>query len=79
MLGFQIKPVGDVATLHLRASAARHYLCHSCPHQVSFQCKHAAIAQLGERQTEDLKVPGSIPGLGRLHFARARKVRMRPT
>ena len=26
----------------------------------------AAIAQLGERQTEDLKVPGSIPGLGSL-------------
>ena len=26
----------------------------------------AAIAQLGERQTEDLKVPGSIPGLGML-------------
>ena len=25
---------------------------------------YAAIAQLGERQTEDLKVPGSIPGLG---------------
>ena len=24
----------------------------------------AAIAQLGERQTEDLKVPGSIPGRG---------------
>ena len=24
----------------------------------------APIAQLGERQTEDLKVPGSIPGLG---------------
>ena len=24
----------------------------------------AAIAQLGERQTEDLKVPGSISGLG---------------
>ena len=24
----------------------------------------AAIAQLGERKTEDLKVPGSIPGLG---------------
>ena len=23
----------------------------------------AAIAQLGERQTEDLKIPGSIPGL----------------
>ena len=26
----------------------------------------AAIAQLGERQTEDLKVPGSIPGGGTL-------------
>ena len=24
----------------------------------------AAIAQLGERQTEDLKVPGSTPGHG---------------
>ena len=24
----------------------------------------AAIAELGERQTEDLKVPGSIPGRG---------------
>ena len=30
---------------------------------------NAAIAQLGERQTEDLKVPGSIPGLGILHSA----------
>ena len=28
------------------------------------QAATAAIAQLGERQTEDLKVPGSIPGLG---------------
>ena len=27
----------------------------------------AAIAHLGERQTEDLKVPGSIPGLGMLY------------
>ena len=26
--------------------------------------RFAAIAQLGERQTEDLKVPGSIPGGG---------------
>ena len=26
----------------------------------------AGIAQLGERQTEDLKVPGSIPGHGRI-------------
>ena len=29
----------------------------------------AAIAQLGERQTEDLKVPGSIPGHGMFMFA----------
>ena len=28
----------------------------------------AAIAQLGKRQTEDLKVPGSIPGLGIFRF-----------
>ena len=28
------------------------------------QSTRAAIAQLGERQTEDLKVPGSIPGGG---------------
>ena len=26
----------------------------------------ANLAQLGERQTEDLKVPGSIPGVGKL-------------
>ena len=32
----------------------------------------AAIAQLGERQTEDLKVPGSIPGLGIAYSLRAR-------
>ena len=34
----------------------------SCVHMLT----SAAIAQLGERQTEDLKVPGSIPGLGML-------------
>ena len=28
----------------------------------------ADIAQLGERQTEDLKVPGSIPGVGITFF-----------
>ena len=28
----------------------------------------AVIAQLGERQTEDLKVPGSIPGLGNCYL-----------
>ena len=31
---------------------------------ISWPCLQAAIAQLGECQTEDLKVPGSIPGLG---------------
>ena len=30
---------------------------------------YAAIAQLGERQTEDLKVPGSIPGGGKFNFS----------
>ena len=32
--------------------------------QCAFAEARAAIAQLGEHQTEDLKVPGSIPGLG---------------
>ena len=27
-------------------------------------CNVASVAQLGERETEDLKVPGSIPGRG---------------
>ena len=27
------------------------------------------IAQLGERQTEDLKVPGSIPGHGMMKYS----------
>ena len=39
----------------------------------------AAIAQLGERQTEDLKVPGSIPGLdiGQTASACARMQKLR--
>ena len=37
------------------------------------ECNHAAIAQLGERQTEDLKVPGSIPGLGTFADLRMQK------
>ena len=32
---------------------------------------HAALAQLGERQTEDLKVPGSIPGGGTCFFCKS--------
>ena len=35
--------------------------------ELFFRSATAAIAQLGERQTEDLKVPGSIPGLGIAH------------
>ena len=34
---------------------------HTAGQSVSIE---AALAQLGERQTEDLKVPGSIPGGG---------------
>ena len=34
-----------------------------------YDYRQAAIAQLGERQTEDLKVPGSIPGLGISSFS----------
>ena len=30
----------------------------------SYSTVRASLAQLGERQTEDLKVPGSIPGGG---------------
>ena len=36
--------------------------------QVPITFANAAIAQLGERQTEDLEVPGSIPGLGTYFF-----------
>ena len=32
------------------------------------QISRAVIAQLGERQTEDLEVPGSIPGHGTFSF-----------
>ena len=41
--------------------------CLDCAFYIKFGSQEfgrAAIAQLGERQTEDLKVPGSIPGLG---------------
>ena len=37
----------------------------------------AAIAQLGERQTEDLKVPGSIPGLGKQQHCADAKQKLR--
>ena len=35
---------------------------------------YAHVAQLGERQTEDLKVPGSIPGFGK-YFLQFPKIR----
>ena len=38
----------------------------------------AAIAQLGECQTEDLKVPGSIPGLGMAVWSLANELRVHP-
>ena len=41
-----------------------HHFAIASPFVVSNGNISAAIAQLGERQTEDLKVPGSIPGLG---------------
>jgi hypothetical protein len=37
----------------------------------------AAIAQLGERQTEDLKAPGSIPGLGTCPLSACQRRRTR--
>ena len=40
--------------------------------------RQAAIAQLGERQTEDLKVPGSIPGLGMAVWSLANELRVHP-
>ena len=41
-----------------------------------FAASLAAIAQLGERQTEDLEVSGSIPGLGMhfFHWAQTKKI-----
>ena len=43
---------------------------------ISWPCLQAAIAQLGERQTEDLKVPGSIPGLGMAVWSLVNKLRV---
>ena len=42
------------------------YMDHFLSCSIIAYCRKPAaeIAQLGERQTEDLKVPGSIPGLG---------------
>ena len=45
-----------------------HSRCRGLPPPPCDRC--AEIAQLGERQTEDLKVPGSIPGLGIVFITR---------
>ena len=47
--------------VNLNLHACKFILCYVT---LSFMIHQAAIAQLGERQTEDLKVPGLIPGLG---------------
>ena len=49
------------------AEQQMHHFAIASPFVVSNRNISAAIAQLGERQTEDLKVPGSIPGLGILY------------
>ena len=78
VVGPTTQEVSTTQLCYLRAWRGHPCLCH-CGPGVSNQSHHAwyaiivfvaqrgavaAIAQLGERQTEDLKVPGSIPGLG---------------
>jgi hypothetical protein len=59
---------GAAIRAHVTAGQGRlNQLHHAWPAIIVFVAQRgavAAIAQLGERQTEDLKVPGSIPGLG---------------
>ena len=53
------------AIVRARSSVcARFFLADPDQWAHSFYPCRAAIAQLGKRQTEDLKVPGSITGLG---------------
>ena len=59
--GRQFDP-GQVYFLELEGAGAIARASHRV--QIRATVVDAAIAQLGERQTEDLKVPGSIPGLG---------------
>ena len=67
--GARIMPLAPVrwgrGARHRNARAAAKHRMHSLRKFLHM----AATAQLGERQTEDLKVPGSIPGLGMLHAA----------
>ena len=50
--------VGRLKKLDLLGTSQRGYLL------TARNNVEAAKAQVGERQTEDLKVPGSIPGFG---------------
>ena len=54
-----ISSIGRVRALQARGTGIETRILHLLYLQLS-----AALAQLGERQTEDLKVPGSIPGGG---------------
>ena len=59
LTSLHIPLVGAATNVDLRGAAGA-----SMKTFVNLNFPEAAIAQLGERQTEDLKVPSSIPGLG---------------
>ena len=56
--------VPSIANVNMFATTGRDVT--GTEYSVSIVSAAAAIAQLGERQTEDLKVPGSIPGFGKI-------------
>ena len=70
MISCEIPISGFWVILEGQADATFYVYCFSLyayQESVNLLCKlpiSASIAQLGERQTEDLKVPGSIPGGG---------------
>jgi hypothetical protein len=58
--GFTLRRLHGQRAIQIKSYRTRAIPCVS---KTNNPCR-AAIAQLGERQTEDLTVPGSIPGLG---------------
>ena len=66
-----ISSIGRVRALQARGTGIETRILHLLYLQLS-----AALAQLGERQTEDLKVPGSIPGGG--IFACSKPIKQAP-
>ena len=62
----QAEPSGFPVHLLVRSDTMSYHFGLKTPNPMHIFAHMAAIAQLGERQTEDLKVPGSIPGLGSL-------------